>query len=532
MAATLASGAIDWSAQVERAVELAGDLQDAADHSRSRRERARAARLARLLSDPDGLSFVLALTDEVLRVRDPARAARLLKDLYSSERELHSLGSLDRAALVAGSALGGIWPAPVLWALRRRVLYEMGDVVLPVGRGRLAGAGGGNRLDSHAGGGNQLASRAGGGNRLANYAGWGRLAAHALRRRRQGIRLNVNILGEEVLGEEEAERRLNRVLEILRHPLVDYVSVKVSSICSQLDVLRFDHEVERVAVRLRRLLLAAGPKKLVNLDMEQYRDLELTLAVFRRVLDEPRFEGAAAGVALQAYLPDSLHALEELCSWARARHQRAGSWIRVRLVKGANLAMERVEAEMRGWPQAPFTSKADTDANYKRMLEVALDPANKGAVRVGVASHNLFELAWAIVRSEELNACSRMEMEMLEGMSPAASEAVATRAGSLRLYVPVVLREELDSAIAYLVRRLDEHSSPENFLAHQFSMRKGSPSWREEESRFRAAVQQALASGSVKIHSRRAAGPVQPRPEAGFTNEPDTDFTQPASATG
>ena len=73
--------------------------------------------------------------------------------------------------------------------------------------------------------------------------------------------------------------------------------------------------------------------------------------------------------------------------------------VKVRLVKGANLAMERVDAELHGWPAAPFATKDETDANYKRMLDVLLDPANDGAVRLGVASHNVFEVAWAVTRA-------------------------------------------------------------------------------------------------------------------------------------
>ena len=97
---------------------------------------------------------------------------------------------------------------------------------------------------------------------------------------------------------------------MLAQPAVDYVSVKISSICSQLDVLRFDHEVERIAARLRRLYDAANsyrPAKFVNLDMEEYRDLELTLAVFRRVLDEPAY-AATGGRHRPAGLPAGLAA--------------------------------------------------------------------------------------------------------------------------------------------------------------------------------------------------------------------------------
>ena len=89
---------------------------------------------------------------------------------------------------------------------------------------------------------------------------------------------------------------------------VDYVSVKISAICAGISALAFDATVERVAERLRVLYRAARrvePPKFVNLDMEEYRDLELTLAVFQPVLDEPEFERLDAGIVLQAYLPDS-----------------------------------------------------------------------------------------------------------------------------------------------------------------------------------------------------------------------------------
>ena len=146
----------------------------------------------------------------------------------------------------------------------------------------------------------------------------------------------------------------------------------------------------------------ASPRVFVNLDMEEYRDLELTLAVFMQVLDEPDLVGLDAGIVLQAYLPDSHDALERLASWAATRHERGGGRIKVRLVKGANLAMERVDAELHGWPQAPYATKPDVDASYKRLLDRALDPCWGEALRVGLASHNLFDVAWGVVRAERL----------------------------------------------------------------------------------------------------------------------------------
>ncbi len=485
------------------AERLAADLWNDALGKRGPLEKAQAHRVERMLADRAGLELVMALTDEVLRIHQPARAAEVFRGLAADRRGQRALGPADRASFAAGARLAERMPEVVVPLIRQRVRSEMAGVILPAGRRRLA--------------------------------------LHAARRHRHGIRLNVNVLGEAVLGEDEAERRLRRVLQALSYPSVDYVSVKISSIASQLDVLRFDHEVERIAARLRRLYRAAAasrPAKFVNLDMEEYRDLDLTLAVFKKVLDEDAFAGTGAGIVLQAYLPDSLPALVELCEWARARHERSGGWIKVRLVKGANLAMEHVDAEVHGWELAPFGTKDETDANYKRLLDVTLDPANDGAVRVGVASHNPFEVAWASTLSAERGAGGRLEIEMLEGMAPSVAAAAAKRFGGLLLYAPIVESADIESAIAYLVRRLDENTGPENFLARQFGMTTGSPGWDAEAGRFRRAVRarRRPAGGPRRRQDRSAetaaVTTARPATDGGFppfANEPDTDFTRAAN---
>src|SRR5207244_10649351 len=80
-----------------------------------------------------------------------------------------------------------------------------------------------------------------------------------------------------------------------------------------------------------------------------------------------------------------------------------------------------------------------------------------------------------------------VEFEMLEGMAKRQSRAVQARAGGLLLYAPVVRAEDFHSAIAYLVRRLDENTAPENFLRHVFDLEPGSPDWIAERDRFLAA---------------------------------------------
>ena len=146
------------------------------------------------------------------------------------------------------------------------------------------------------------------------------MSAHLARQRHERFELNVNLLGEMVLGDAEAQNRFVRTLGLVADPSVDYVSVKLSSIAAQLDLWSFDHTLERVQDRLRALMHQAAtstPVTFVNLDMEEYRDLELTLAAFMRVLDEPDLVHADAGSSVPTRIENRNTSTKKSCTIAR-----------------------------------------------------------------------------------------------------------------------------------------------------------------------------------------------------------------------
>ena len=243
-----------------------------------------------------------------------------------------------------------------------------------------------------------------------------------------------------------------------------------------------------------------------------------------RLLSESEFQHLTAGIVLQAYLPDSFPALQRLSQWAAERKAAGGGEIKVRLVKGANLAMERVDAEIHGWEQAPYPSKNETDANYKRCLDWAFVPERMQGMTIGVASHNLFDVAWAMLLADRRGVSDRVDFEMLQGMAPAEAAVVRDAAGGLRLYTPVVARSDFDTAISYLFRRLEENSDPENFISSLFDLDPDGPAFAEEEQRFRRALaaRHTVSSGPRRSQDRTA--PVPPSdPDDPFSNAPDTD---------
>jgi RHH-type transcriptional regulator, proline utilization regulon repressor / proline dehydrogenase / delta 1-pyrroline-5-carboxylate dehydrogenase len=476
-----------------RFVDEAAGLDAALGHA----HRARQRRLRTLVRDSGAAEFTVGLTDEVTRIDSPERAARRFADLVGAA-DLSAMSRIDRAMLTIGAGIARIAPRLVIPLVQRRLRREARGVILSA-----------DDPD------------------LADY-----LAAceHA------GVRCNVNVLGEAILGDDEADRRLEMVLDRLRRPDVDYVSVKISAICAGIDVLAFDDTVERVTGRLRplyRLAASFQPSKFVNLDMEEYRDLDLTIASFRRLLDEPELEHLDAGIVLQAYLPEAQARARELGEWAVRRREHGGGRTKIRLVKGANLAMETVEAEIHGWTPAPFPDKAAVDANYKAVLDVLCEQQFDDAIRVGVASHNLFDVAWAIgLRDEMVGAGrpSRIEFEMLQGMAPSQFDVVRATTGDMLVYSPVVRVDDFPAAIAYLVRRLDENTSPENFLAHIFDLATDAGVFEREAARFATAV---ANRSTVDVRERRCQDRGElstPDPvSTSFANAPDTDWASAAN---
>ncbi|MCC6174165.1 MAG: proline dehydrogenase family protein [Chloroflexi bacterium] len=460
-----------------------------------------------MMEDPRGKLLTIALVDQAFRSRRSARIADQLRYLLRRYGVPRYLEPWERFGLALGGLLGPSLPSLVVPAIVTRLRQETQAVMVPG--------------EEHA------------------------LRRYLRMRQRTGMRVNLNLLGEAITGEVEAQRRMDAYLTLLARDDVEYISVKISSVFSQIDLVAFRHTVEQIKAQLRKLYRQASQyhyrhpdghrtPKFVTLDMEEYRDLELTVIAFREVLDEPELLSVSAGLALQAYLPESYQVQQALTAWAIERYRHGGAPIKVRIVKGANLAMEQVEASLAGWPQAPYSTKLEVDANFKRMVEYGCQPEHAQAVHLGVASHNLFDLAYALLLRKEQHVEDRIELEMLEGMANHQARAVQARAGRLLLYAPVVQAKHVPNAIAYLVRRLDENTSEENFLRHAFGLAPGSSAWQRECERFLAACEATarVSTAPRRTQDRRAetAGPPPPSdPAAPFANEPDTDWALPAN---
>jgi RHH-type proline utilization regulon transcriptional repressor/proline dehydrogenase/delta 1-pyrroline-5-carboxylate dehydrogenase len=398
-------------------------LQQRATALQTPQERKQQAELERMIQSPHEKVTLTQLTDQAFRSESAVRSADQLTHILDVQGVPRFFTRVERTLLKGFQSFGSYLPGVAVPLVKDKMREETANVILPAER--------------------ELLSR------------------HLNARRDSGMRMNVNFLGEALLGEEEAETRLESYLEALQLPEIEVLSVKISTIYSQISSLAFEETVAVLCDRLELLYRAAAKMrftrlkgtevpKFVYLDMEDYRDLSVTAEAFMRTLDREGLEQVGAGIALQAYLPDSFAVQKRINAWARDRVASGGAPITIRIVKGANMEMERVEASLQGWPQAPFKTKREVDANYKRMLHEGMRPENIVAARLGIASHNLFDLAYGLVLAVERRARDRVQFEMLEGMANHQRRALFELTRCMLLYAPATRKEDFVYAIGYL----------------------------------------------------------------------------------
>lgn len=460
-------------------------------------ERKEQLKYATLIRNPKDKIFLSKLLDESSQIRDQKKLAKRIKVLIDKYGIPEFFNTSD-SFLLNAYKFGG---------------YKFDFLAVPIFKKRL-------RLDTEA---------------VIIHEERPKLTNHLKTRHDQHIGQNVNLLGEVVVGDKEADIRYQHYLKSLEEKDINYISIKLSGIYAQLHPLNFRKSKEELIELLTTIYQKAIDcpyidekgemhAKFINLDMEEYKDAHLTMDVFIEVLSKPQFKNYHAGVVIQAYLPDAYNLQTQLLDFARKRVEEGGAPLKMRLVKGANQQMESVVSSLRGWENPVLGSKVEVDANYLRIIDRAFLPENAKVVHVGIASHNLFSIGYAFLKAQQNNVSEYITFEMLEGMANQLWRTMSKMGSKIILYTPVVKNENFLNAISYLVRRMDENTGPENFLSYSFNLKPDTKEWEFLRDQFRQAyaIKEDISTKSKRTQNRLTD--VYDKIYDTFTNEPDTNF--------
>ena len=301
------------------------------------------------------------------------------------------------------------------------------------------------------------------------------------KRRAQKIGFTVDLLGEAVVSETEADKYTARCLDLLEtlaretrgwtdplgrnselFPVVN-LSVKISALYSQMNPADPAGAIAHLVPKLQPILRRARELgAFINFDMESYAHKNTTLELFKTIFTEEEFKDwPHAGIVIQAYLRDSEADLRHLIDWGRAR----GTRFAVRLVKGAYWDYETIKSRQNGWDCPVYFQKPESDVNFETLTRLLLE--NESIVTAAFGSHNVRSIAHAQALADELGIDrSRFEFQLLYGMAGPIKRALVEMGYRVREYCPV---GELLPGMSYLVRRLLENTSNEGFLRAKFA---------------------------------------------------------------
>lgn len=309
-------------------------------------------------------------------------------------------------------------------------------------------------------------------------------ALPVLRRlRRDRYAFTVDLLGEFCVCEPEALEYQQRYLDALDtfgpaiptweegNPIISNhagetspvcISVKLSALYSQTNVLNFDRSVAVLSERLTEV--ARRAKKfgaLLYVDAEDTGNNAIIYEAFKRVFGSQEFlDFPYPGIVIQAYSKNSEQRVRDMLDFARRR----GAPLAIRLVKGAYWDYERVISAQNHWEFPLWSKKESSDAHYEHLSRVLLD--NHHLCLPAFGSHNIRSLSHACCYAEQIGLTNRdFEIQVLYGMAEPIAQAYMERGYLVRMYVPL---GELLPGMGYLVRRLLENTSNESFLKHTF----------------------------------------------------------------
>ena len=205
----------------EKAVKLAAEILSASRDQETTDERNRSAMMARMMDDATGKKFTIAMADQVLRIQRPERAAQRMDGLIDE----YGVAQVFLRTSIA-------------WRLRlgNGLASWLPELVMPKVKVQSSR---GFRTRHH-------------------FCGRQGVSKSTLQEREKtGIRVNFNQLGEAVLGDQEADRRLRDNIQRLLEPGVNYISIKLSAIVSQISLTGYQQTIETIKPRLRSIYQAA-----------------------------------------------------------------------------------------------------------------------------------------------------------------------------------------------------------------------------------------------------------------------------------
>ena len=161
---------------IDDSVYLATDLIKLAEKKQKTKDKRRKSQFSKILNNTKTIETTMHLTDEVMRVSSSKAAGKILRGI-NKKVTLKGLGLIDFLGLKTLILISNILPGFAKYIVKTRVKLDSKGIISNSDR-----------------------------KKLSNYI---------QKRKKEDIDININVLGEAVLGDEEADKRFKEILSVM-----------------------------------------------------------------------------------------------------------------------------------------------------------------------------------------------------------------------------------------------------------------------------------------------------------------------------
>ncbi len=478
----------------QKSIDLVSQILTAALKKIKKKQLRRYQEIQRILDDPQGKALISSFIDQIFRVKSTKKTAERLLHLIDTHGIPGYLRLSNRLTLHAFHLLAGRFHSKAIPWMRSYLQNLLEKIVVP--------------------------SQAKNFNKTLESF------------KSLGFKIHVLRLKDQAIHEKETVEFIEHSAQDMQNPLIDCLFIKISSLSSQINLTAYADTLHALCEKIRRLLrenLSKASKKTIILDMESFELCHLTVDVFIKVFSEKEFLPFVAGITLQAYLPQSYELQQRLSAWALWRREAGGAAVILRIVKGSYLALELVKASINMLKQAPYKTKQETDANFKRMIQYGMADERTRHLHLQIATHNLFDLTFALILAKQYGITEELTLEMSAFIPLKTLETIKKISPNFALYFPTTYQNRYEEAIPFIFSKLNEIGGKENFLRHFFTLQPYNKEWDDRVASFSESCD---LSTDLYHQSRRTQNrSLQPTTAEidyhHFANEEKTDFSLP-----
>ncbi len=454
----------------QRAADLAQELLPLSLKSLRSDERTLLSALSRLAADKDNRLFVQELCTRVFRASDAATQAAHFRKLLATHGGIPTLFSTVgrlrlRAAAVASSSL----EATAMAEVRRIFRSTFGELTLPTQVEKI------NR-------------------RVRDF-------------NKEKLTLAFNPLSPEVFGKKSAERYQKNLEAILNKQEGVGITIQPWRLLPGISPYRPSLAARELAARIKPLLqlsMKNGAGRHVIIETGTSDIIPVVIEGFKLALAGAAFYQANVTLELPGYLKQSPAMLRELVEWAQARAAKGAKPLSIMLTKGSHLAEERACTYTYGNANAAATSKGESDTRYKQLVHQAMSAKAK-ALRPAVATHNLFDLAYALLDWARSGRDGLPDIVLRAGLGNHIGRMLSRAGARVTLVTGLVSAQSEAEFERYLLRLITEAASPDSLLAAGSTPEPNSMAWSRMRQQFLASLSGREEAANHNGDTRRMA---------------------------